>query len=400
MKPASRARSIAAFLTAPLALLAGSCPAGARQLRGPWMVLSLFVGVDASAQTCEIDSLVLDAAHGPLPQSFSSPPALWASKPSANAAALILDKSGNDGGILACIGSVDSSGGDDGDFATGYDNQCGTVFTNGGTLRTPRSMLIGGGIDYRVNPTTGVVSAANSGFDGGTPNMLGIFADIPNPALIVAPGQAKNSALVYWQSRDSTTKGTTAPHVVSVFDDDSEGDEDQEGFSIWFCDPDDLADLGSITFDFDHGYDTIHADSGSPFARVRVGDRIAVRPYSIKKPAPPTQFQTLLRVVAKADSANITVADVPGSGSSHDRYPAIYRCDQRIYRKFSTGEITVKGTLAADDALTVPHGSDCPASCSVGQLFMDTDSDTDLHCTSSFSGAVCGCYADDTWGCP
>jgi hypothetical protein len=341
------------------------------------------------------EHLILGADEDSLPAAFSSPPSLWLRKAPGNAAALIMEKGDSSfGGQLACIGRVDTSGGDDGDYTTGQNDRCGAVWTPAGHLHMRTSLVVAGDGDYRVDETTGIVTGQR-GAEVLPQTMIAAFADVMGPSIVVSPGKGVNSSLAYLMSNDSSDHH----HIVGALDDDAEGDEGQEGLSIYFCDPTDLGADGAITFDFDATANVIHADSGAPFAGLFAGDRIAVLPHDYND-GPPGTSQVLHEVLAVYDDVDIQVRNIRTDGAGTDDRAGIYRCDQRIYRSHATGEISVAGTLAARDRLRVPSGSDCPLTCSVGEVFMDTDSSSDANCTSSFDGAICGCYAADTWGCP
>jgi hypothetical protein len=43
-------------------------------------------------------------------------------------------------------------------------------------------------------------------------------------------------------------------------------------------------------------------------------------------------------------------------------------------------------------------GADPPAQCDVGDLWIDTDTSTDLNCVTAANYAICVCHTKDTWG--
>lgn len=63
----------------------------------------------------------------------------------------------------------------------------------------------------------------------------------------------------------------------------------------------------------------------------------------------------------------------------------------------STGFLNVYGeNIFAGTKLTVPSGTDLPATCAVGEIFVDTDDNACLDAGSG-SGATCVCQATNTW---
>ena len=71
-----------------------------------------------------------------------------------------------------------------------------------------------------------------------------------------------------------------------------------------------------------------------------------------------------------------------------------------LWKSQGNMDSTSAGMPRFNNHLIIPSGTDCPATCAVGEVFMDTDTSTDTNCTSSIDGAVCGCHTADTWGCP
>jgi hypothetical protein len=51
----------------------------------------------------------------------------------------------------------------------------------------------------------------------------------------------------------------------------------------------------------------------------------------------------------------------------------------------------------AGAGILIPNGADPAATCTVGELFMDTNTAADTNCTTSFDGAICRCKATNTW---
>jgi hypothetical protein len=72
----------------------------------------------------------------------------------------------------------------------------------------------------------------------------------------------------------------------------------------------------------------------------------------------------------------------------------------------ATTETTLESAIDTLDALTavnvsggtleVPNGTDLPASCSVGELFVDSDDDSCAD-VGGGAGALCACTATNTW---
>jgi hypothetical protein len=64
-------------------------------------------------------------------------------------------------------------------------------------------------------------------------------------------------------------------------------------------------------------------------------------------------------------------------------------------------------TYAADDCFPVgagacvkialPAGTDPPAQCSVGEIYVDLVTATDVNCTTSHDNSLCICDAPNTW---
>ena len=62
-----------------------------------------------------------------------------------------------------------------------------------------------------------------------------------------------------------------------------------------------------------------------------------------------------------------------------------------------TDDLEVVGMANLSGTLEIPNGADPPATCRVGEIFMDTDTSSDTNCTTGFNGALCRCAATNTW---
>ena len=169
-----------------------------------------------------------------------------------------------------------------------------------------------------------------------------------------------------------------------------------------FCDTTDLA-AGLTT---DYAGTVMTASAGMPYAGFAPGDLVALNSRCGGAVACSTTW-TL-------NAGLYQVASVGGGGSSltmTETFSAtesateteVYRCSDWLITG-GDGAIELGANSVLDgstgSALRIPNGADCPATCSLGDVFMDTDTSSDSSCTSSFDGAVCGCYAADSWGCP
>jgi hypothetical protein len=54
-------------------------------------------------------------------------------------------------------------------------------------------------------------------------------------------------------------------------------------------------------------------------------------------------------------------------------------------------------TATVTTSLVVPNGADPGSTCTVGAIYMDTDTSSDTNCTTGFNGALCRCAVTDTW---
>lgn len=55
-------------------------------------------------------------------------------------------------------------------------------------------------------------------------------------------------------------------------------------------------------------------------------------------------------------------------------------------------------TISTEDGvLLIASGANPPATCSTGQLFLDTDETSDSFCTTISDNTLCKCVATDTW---
>lgn len=45
----------------------------------------------------------------------------------------------------------------------------------------------------------------------------------------------------------------------------------------------------------------------------------------------------------------------------------------------------------------IPAGANPPATCAVGELFLDTDELNDTNCATLADNSICACHAPNTW---
>lgn len=62
-----------------------------------------------------------------------------------------------------------------------------------------------------------------------------------------------------------------------------------------------------------------------------------------------------------------------------------------LAHQLTPGNEIVTGTLR------IPNGSSPAATCSVGELFLDTDETVDTNCTTVADNSICVCAPADTW---
>ena len=76
--------------------------------------------------------------------------------------------------------------------------------------------------------------------------------------------------------------------------------------------------------------------------------------------------------------------------------------DMDVIGDLTAGTVTSDGAISgtnvsASVTLTAPSGTDLPATCAAGEIFLDTDDDSCAD-VGGGSGAFCGCTAANTWG--
>jgi hypothetical protein len=87
-----------------------------------------------------------------------------------------------------------------------------------------------------------------------------------------------------------------------------------------------------------------------------------------------------------------TVADTIGIGSALDNV-AITGDDWSVT---NAGAGTF-GSVTATTALVIPNGAAPGATCTAGQIFLDTDETNDTNCTTTNDNSLCLCVATNTW---
>ena len=55
------------------------------------------------------------------------------------------------------------------------------------------------------------------------------------------------------------------------------------------------------------------------------------------------------------------------------------------------------GALIVTGRVGIPNGAAPAATCTVGELFLDTAEGTDTNCTTTADNSLCLCVATDTW---
>ncbi|MFP6685674.1 MAG: hypothetical protein VB934_13220 [Polyangiaceae bacterium] len=171
---------------------------------------------------------------------------------------------------------------------------------------------------------------------------------------------------------------------------------------LLFCDTTDLA--AGLTSDTATA--TFIASAGTPYVSVEPGDFVAINEAcggASPCTTAPTQNAGLYEVATIGGGGNsLTMTEVFDVNETNVE-AEVFRCSDWLVAGSSggieLGANTVFDTSSAA-ALRVPNGADCPAVCSPGDVFMDTNTSTDTNCVSSFDGAVCGCHSVDSWGCP
>ena len=69
----------------------------------------------------------------------------------------------------------------------------------------------------------------------------------------------------------------------------------------------------------------------------------------------------------------------------------------------TTGNTTIAGTLGvtglttATGGIVIPSGASPASTCTVGQVFIDTDQTVDTNCTTTADNSLCICTATNTW---
>jgi len=270
---------------------------------------------------------------------ISDPPGIWVSKGSSKAGALVIEKGSGTQGNLVCLGLIDSSDG----FAL---DSCGTTFDNSGSLRTPNSILIDGQIRCPI-AADGSFGCSQMPLQVPQSVMFGIGSDVNGPGMYVKSSGQFNSSLIFFQDHDDS-------QVVAVFDDDVDGDSGAEGFSLWFCDPNDIANSPAISYDWDTASDTVTASSGTPFAAFEPGDRMAVigPPGGLPRPGNNTVFHEVVSVDGGGTGLTVNAVMENRTGSSM----RAFRCSERIYRDTSGGIVIQANSQAADPCASKPEG--------------------------------------------
>lgn len=63
-----------------------------------------------------------------------------------------------------------------------------------------------------------------------------------------------------------------------------------------------------------------------------------------------------------------------------------------------SSEVTVTdGVTTITGTLIIPSGADPPGTCTVGEIYIDTDTTTDTNCTTAVDGDICVCEPANTW---
>lgn len=62
-----------------------------------------------------------------------------------------------------------------------------------------------------------------------------------------------------------------------------------------------------------------------------------------------------------------------------------------------TGAATFSAAVSATSSLIIPSGADPGATCTVGQVYIDTDETVDTNCTTTADNSLCICTATNTW---
>ena len=89
---------------------------------------------------------------------------------------------------------------------------------------------------------------------------------------------------------------------------------------------------------------------------------------------------------------NESIASISDSGSS----TTVVNADTNAI-DFVSADLTTTGTVdLGGGTLEVPNGTTIPASCNVGEVFADTDSD-DCANTGGGDGCLCICKSSNTW---
>jgi len=270
---------------------------------------------------------------------ISDPPGIWVSKGSNSAGALVIEKGPGTEGNLVCLGLVDSSDG----FAL---DTCGTIFDNSGSLRTANSIVIDGQVRCPLS-ANGVFGCSQMPLQIPQSVMFGIGSDVNGPAMYLKSSGHLNSSLVFFQDHDDS-------QVVAVFDDDVEGDAGSEGFSIWFCDPNDVANSPAVSYDWDTVADTVTASSGTPFASFAAGDRMAVigPQGGVPRPGNNTVFHEIVSVDGGGSSLTLNAVMEDRTGTSM----RAFRCSERIYRDTDGGIVIQANNTTADPCASKPEG--------------------------------------------
>lgn len=63
----------------------------------------------------------------------------------------------------------------------------------------------------------------------------------------------------------------------------------------------------------------------------------------------------------------------------------------------STTTVAATGTLNASVKLVIPSGAAPASTCTVGEIFIDTDQTVDTNCTTTADNSLCICTATNTW---
>lgn len=60
-------------------------------------------------------------------------------------------------------------------------------------------------------------------------------------------------------------------------------------------------------------------------------------------------------------------------------------------------EISGAGSVYITGNMAIPNGAAPAATCTAGELFLDTNEGTDTNCTTTADNSLCLCVATDTW---